>query len=135
MKRSAMKRRRITRVLARKLALRFTLNMYEPGCGEMHLKLADCTATFDDGTVKGMAYWPVGGGVLIVSISGESNSMPSDYRLPVSEIVEAALRWHRKRNEPRVASPLLPEDPPDPTDGSLGDPGMSTGPLAPPEMP
>jgi hypothetical protein len=137
-----MARRGIRQVVARKLALRFTHNVYKPGFGETHLKTTAALAEFENDTVKGMAYWPTGGKSVVVSFAlpGGDRDM---YEVSVEEIVGAALRWRNKRNAVAMSPaptadslPLLPEaDAEDAAHGNLGEPGTVQGPLAPPDMP
>jgi hypothetical protein len=161
MKRSAMQRRNIQRVMARKLAVRFTHNVYAPGFGETHMKTADALLEFESETVKGMAYWPMGGKTVVVSFSLPDGNRDM-YEVPVDEIVHAALRWRTKRLAGQLRAalcsastaggdvqidarmpithasslPLLPEDDDeDAAHGNLGEPGAVQGPLPPPELP
>jgi hypothetical protein len=118
------------------MALRFTHNVFEAGRGELHMKTSDALVSFENDKVKGMAYWPMGGSSVVVSIARPDghNDM---YEVSVEQIVEAALRWRARRSAAASPStsqqsePLLPEEV-DPTDGNLG--GMH-GSLTPPELP
>jgi len=142
MKRSTMERRGIRQVVARKLALRFTHNIYKPGHGEVHLRSADSMAEFETNSMKGMVYWPILGGMSVVVSFALPDGTCDMYELTAEEIVQAAIRWRTKREAATLAptsnsAPLLPEvvDVDEVAHGNLGVSGAFQGPLPPPELP